>query len=255
MVFCLVALFCGSSIAQGERPDSPLSRAAADLSLAITDTIPGGLDVPPPDFIEVEKEPAVISKKDPVYPELALRAGIEGKVWVKVWVDTKGRARMVSVLKSDNEIFNHSAIEAAKQFVFTPAYLHGNPVSVWVSIPFKFKLGAEAGEIAKNFQHLRSSLEHPTVIIISGPKQLKSQINYPARSIEGRIEGAVYATVSLSEEQTISEIRITKSLDKYCDMAVMSGIANHDFAADKDLPELKGGGSISVVVQFILPEK
>jgi TonB family protein len=255
MLFCVVALFCGSSIAQDERPDSPLSRAAADLSLATTDTIPGGFDAPPPDFVEVEKEPTIISRKDPVYPELALRAGIEGKVWVKVWVDTKGRARTVSVLKSDNDVFNYSAVEAAKQFLFTPAYLHGKPVSVWVSIPFKFKMGAEAGEIAKNFQNLRSSLKHPTVLIISGPKQLENQINYPDLSITGRVEGAVYATVGLSEERTVSEIRITKSLDKYCDMAVMSGIANHDFAADKDLPDLKGGGSISVVVQFILPHK
>jgi len=252
-VSCLLVLFWGPSFGQEETAISALHRAGADLSFATNDTIPRGSDIPPPDFIEVDKEPTVISRKDAVYPELAQRAGIEGKVWVKVWVDTKGRARNVVVLKSDNEVFNQSAVEAAKQFVFTPASLHGKPVSVWVSIPFKFKMGEEAGAIAKNFKTLRSSLKHPTVLIISGPKQLESQIHYPDLSIHGRVEGAVYATATLSEERTISEIRITKSLDKYCDMAVMSGIASYDFAADKELPATSGGTSISIVVQFILP--
>ncbi|GAG02318.1 unnamed protein product, partial [marine sediment metagenome] len=32
------------------------------------------------------------------------------------------------------------AVKAAMSFVFTPAYMNNGPVSVWVSIPFKFKL-------------------------------------------------------------------------------------------------------------------
>ncbi|MEW6511588.1 MAG: TonB family protein [Bacteroidota bacterium] len=97
-------------------------------------------DAPPADFVAVEKEPVVVKKVEPKYPELAMRAGLEGKVWVKIWVDKEGRAKQVVVLKSDAEIFNEPAIEAAKQFVFTPAYMNNGPVSVWVSVPFKFKL-------------------------------------------------------------------------------------------------------------------
>jgi len=44
------------------------------------------------------------------------------------------------VLKSDAEIFNEPAVEAAKQWLFTPAYMNNGPVAVWVSIPFRFKL-------------------------------------------------------------------------------------------------------------------
>lgn len=97
-------------------------------------------DGPPADFVAVEKEPVVVRKVEPKYPELAMRAGLEGKVWVKIWVDKEGKAKQVVVLKSDAEIFNEAAIEAAKQFVFTPAYMNNGPVSVWVSVPFKFKL-------------------------------------------------------------------------------------------------------------------
>lgn len=97
-------------------------------------------DAPPADFVPVEKEPVIIKKIEPKYPELAMRAGLEGKVWVKIWVDKEGRPKQVVVLKSDAEIFNEPAVEAAKQFVFTPAYMNNGPVAVWVSVPFKFKL-------------------------------------------------------------------------------------------------------------------
>ena len=69
-----------------------------------------------------------------------MRAALEGKVWVKIWVDKEGKPREVVVFKSDAEIFNEPAITAAKQFLFTPAYMNNGPVSVWVSVPFNFKL-------------------------------------------------------------------------------------------------------------------
>jgi protein TonB len=97
-------------------------------------------DEPPADFVPVEKEPVVVKKVEPKYPELAMRAGLEGKVWVKIWVDKEGKPKQVIVLKSDAEIFNEPSVEAAKQFVFTPAYMNNGPVAVWVSVPFKFKL-------------------------------------------------------------------------------------------------------------------
>lgn len=97
-------------------------------------------DAPPADFVPVEKEPVAIKKVEPKYPDLAMRAGLEGKVWVKIWVDKEGKAKQVVILKSDAEIFNEPAVEAAKQWVFTPAYMNNGPVAVWVSIPFRFKL-------------------------------------------------------------------------------------------------------------------
>ena len=97
-------------------------------------------DAPPADFVAVEKEPVVVKKVEPKYPELAMRAGLEGKVWVKIWVDKEGKPKQVVILKSDAEIFNEPSVEAAKQFLFTPAYMNNGPVSVWVSVPFKFKL-------------------------------------------------------------------------------------------------------------------
>lgn len=95
---------------------------------------------PPPDFVPVEKEPQIVKQVIPKYPELAQRAGIEGRVIVKIWVDKDGKPHKAIVLKSDAEIFNQPAVDAAMQYRFTPAIMNKGPVAVWVVIPFTFKL-------------------------------------------------------------------------------------------------------------------
>jgi protein TonB len=119
---------------------APVTGEAAGENVEIQQDIRIDEEAPPADFVPVEKEPQVIKKVEPKYPELAMRAGLEGKVWVKIWVDKEGKPKQVVILKSDAEIFNEPSVEAAKQFLFTPAYMNNGPVSVWVSVPFKFKL-------------------------------------------------------------------------------------------------------------------
>jgi TonB family protein len=95
---------------------------------------------PPADVVECEVEPKVLKSVAPKYPEEALRAAYEGNAFVKVWVDSNGKVRKVVPLKADALIFLDSAIEAARNYLFSPALYHGRPVSVWVSIPFRFRL-------------------------------------------------------------------------------------------------------------------
>jgi protein TonB len=71
---------------------------------------------------------------------MALRAGLEGTVWVKILVDKDGKPKKAVVIKSAVEIFNEPAVEAAMQFLFTPAVMNNGAVRVWVAIPFKFQL-------------------------------------------------------------------------------------------------------------------
>ncbi len=119
---------------------APIGEGTGEGGVQVEQDIKIEDDGPPADFVAVEKEPVVVRKVEPKYPELAMRAGLEGKVWVKIWVDKEGKPKQVVVIKSDAEIFNQAAEEAAKQFLFTPAYMNNGPVAVWVSVPFKFKL-------------------------------------------------------------------------------------------------------------------
>jgi TonB family protein len=84
--------------------------------------------------------PTILKRVDPVYPDSAVRAGVEGKVIVKMWVNESGRVGDVVILKSDAAIFNQPVIDAAKQFLFAPALVNNKPVAVWIAYPFRFSL-------------------------------------------------------------------------------------------------------------------
>jgi protein TonB len=94
----------------------------------------------PKAFVYVEKYPDLVTRAVPVYPESARLAGLEGKVLVRMLVGKDGKVKKVFVEQSTFEIFNEAACEAAMKFVFTPGYMSGGPVAVWVSVPFVFKL-------------------------------------------------------------------------------------------------------------------
>jgi TonB family protein len=132
-----------SLLKPGDPGINGLPGAGGDLT-GEGDGLEAGLTVPdekPPEpFVVVEREPVLINKVAPGYPELAIKAGLEGKVWVRIWVDREGRAHKAEVMRSTAEVFNEAALAAAMKFVFVPAYTTNGPVSVWVSIPFTFRL-------------------------------------------------------------------------------------------------------------------
>ena len=104
--------------------------------------VPGTIEEETPSdiFKPVEKFPVPVVSPAPTYPEVARRAGIEGTVWVRIWVTKEGKAKKAEILKSDSDLFDQSALDAAMHWVFTPAVMNNGPVAVWVSIPFRFKL-------------------------------------------------------------------------------------------------------------------
>ncbi len=95
---------------------------------------------PPSDDVVFDEAPEIVKSVNPVYPDTARKAGLEGEVWVKVWVDNKGGVREVLVTGNSEPIFLQPAINAARQFLFNPAMREGKPVDVWVTFPFHFRL-------------------------------------------------------------------------------------------------------------------
>lgn len=94
------------------------------------------------DFVPVEVEPQVVTKTKPAYPELARKASIEGIVYLDILVDKEGKVRDIQVLKASgtNVGFEQAAVEAVKQWTFTPAIQNGKPVACWLTQPIKFQV-------------------------------------------------------------------------------------------------------------------
>lgn len=89
----------------------------------------------------VDKYPKMIEGATPVYPEIAKEKKITGKVYVKILIDEQGNPQKAIVIKSESELFNQSAVDAAMKSKFTPAVDKGNPVAVWIVLPYKYDLG------------------------------------------------------------------------------------------------------------------
>lgn len=97
------------------------------------------------DFIATEKDPEpnmAQLQKNLVYPEMARRAGLEGKVIIRVLVGKDGKPKpgKVRVEDSSNELFNQAALDAIMKTSFTPAIQNGQPIEVPVTVPIVFRL-------------------------------------------------------------------------------------------------------------------
>ncbi|MGH7552486.1 MAG: energy transducer TonB [Longimicrobiales bacterium] len=75
----------------------------------------------------------------PVYPTVARVARLEGTVILEAVIGTDGTVRDVRVLRSVS-LLDNAAIEAVRQWVFTPTRLNGEPVPVVMTVTVTFRL-------------------------------------------------------------------------------------------------------------------
>jgi protein TonB len=74
------------------------------------------------------------------YPEIAKKAGIEGKVYVLAFINENGSVDDVKVIKGIGGGCDEATIKAVKQTKFTPATSEGKTVKVKMSLQIQFKL-------------------------------------------------------------------------------------------------------------------
>jgi len=89
-----------------------------------------------------DEYPKKISDVKPVYPEEALKQGIQGLVLVEATTDEKGNVVAVKVLpgKNPQPLLEEAAVTAVKQWKFAPAIKDGKAVSVTFTVNIKFAL-------------------------------------------------------------------------------------------------------------------
>lgn len=100
----------------------------------------GNTGLPSPDeYVAYEKEPELVSMKDPAYPDIAREAGVEGTILIRVLVGEDGFVKDMIVIQSV-PMLDEAAAAAAQTAVFKPALQKDRPVAVWMVIPIEFKL-------------------------------------------------------------------------------------------------------------------
>ena len=96
-------------------------------------------------FVAVEEMPEPIGGIKAIhdliiYPEIAKRAGIEGKVYVLAYLNEEGIVVKTEIIKGIGGGCDEAAENAVKHTKFTPGKQRGKPVKVQVMIPIVFRL-------------------------------------------------------------------------------------------------------------------
>lgn len=139
--------------------EAPSDDVLEDIEIASTEIdMEAEIEAPPPPKEEkkvIEEEPtyfvAVEEMPEPiggiggiqskiVYPEIAKRAGVEGRVYVLAFVDENGNVTKVNTIKGIGAGCDEAAMAAVQKTKFKPGKQRGKSVKVQVSIPVIFKL-------------------------------------------------------------------------------------------------------------------
>jgi protein TonB len=97
---------------------------------------------PPPQVVRVGgviREPKKVKDVAPVYPNIAMAAKIQGVVILECQLSPQGRVESVKVLRSVPTL-DEPAVEAVRQWVYTPTLINGVPVSVVMTVTVNFVL-------------------------------------------------------------------------------------------------------------------
>jgi protein TonB len=151
----------GGFVAPVEVPTEIVPEAALDLGIeggvagGVEGGVPGGVvggivgglpDAPPPPptgpvrvGLDV-KEPRKVKDVRPVYPSIAVQGRIEGTVVLECVIDPRGRVVEVQVLEG-LPLLDEAALEAVRQWVYTPTLINGVPTSVIMTVKVRFRLG------------------------------------------------------------------------------------------------------------------
>nr|WP_202603088.1 energy transducer TonB [Vibrio toranzoniae] len=94
------------------------------------------------------QEPVLVTKPSfserptpPNYPRQAVRRGIEGVAIYEVWLDAEGKQIKQALINSSGLlILDNAALDAIKQWKFSPHTVNGRAIAHRVQLPVRFKL-------------------------------------------------------------------------------------------------------------------
>jgi protein TonB len=193
----LLLMVCAQAMAQQEPELTASTQDTRVVSPGIRKP-----DAATSEMIAVDVQPVVKKRGTPKYPPEALTNRVEGKVWVKVLVDTTGRVAETDVISTESALFNAAALEAAAQFVFSPAMKDSKPVAIWITIPFNFKLAEKMeGKDADRTQPGYNLIEKTwSILEAKGPgSEIEQSVQPSAYLIDG--SAFVHLTAALKGDR------------------------------------------------------
>jgi len=123
-------------------PPGSVPAAVGDIAGVAPPSPPLPLEPPRPATVRVAQlpePPHKIVDFRPVYPDLARKARVEGTVILESVLDTSGNVTQLRVIRSV-PLLDQAALDAVRQWKYTPTIYGGRQVSVLMTITIRFTL-------------------------------------------------------------------------------------------------------------------
>ena len=172
-------------------------------------------DVPP----QPVGGPEAIQKKLH-YLEKARRLGVEGRVYVNVFIDENGLVQKTEILKSlGSSGCDAAAVDAIKAVEWESARLKGRPVAAWDGVPVLFRLKKEPAEtFSKKIHGSPPPKTSATPVAYDQPPQpvgglraIQNKRVYPAKAEKLGVEGKVIVNALIDENGRVKETEVLQS--------------------------------------------
>jgi len=160
------------------------------------------------------KPPKLIKKVEPVYPQEAKDAGIEGAVTLEATTDNRGQVQKVKVLKSIPEL-DQAAVDAVKQWVYEPMIIDGEPKGIVFTITCRFSLDNE--KMGKAIEGGVTGKDQKPAVRAMGdikpPKLIKKvEPVYPDDARKAEIQGVVIVEATTDVYGRVVDTKVLRSI-------------------------------------------
>ena len=246
MVPLLVA--AGLAAVEPAPPASPTGNAARTAAPALDATSPG--DAAPSATAAVEAAqvsgpvrvggdvapPVKIRDVKPFYPEAARESNVQGIVIIEAVISSTGEVEDATVLRGV-PMLDDAALEAVRQWRYTPPLLNGDPVSVIMTVTVNFRLnGAQPGITTQPPSGVARAAGVAPASPLPLPDGVGTQVTafpdditrvggeipaprkvfdarpvYPEEARAAGVQGIVIAEVLLDVNGNVSDIRVLRS--------------------------------------------
>jgi TonB family protein len=159
------------------------------------------------------QESKLIYKVVPVYPEKAKREGLQGTVKLTVIINEDGLVYEIRTNPDNNPILEEAAIEAVKEWKYSPTLMLGEPVPVMATVTVTFRLSDSPPALPSSPASAGSMPRRSEPIKVAGDVQESKLIRkvdpvYPSLALKARVQGKIILTVIINEEGFVSDITV-----------------------------------------------
>ncbi len=243
LVLTLGIVACSDSVAPSAQEETAAPEPTAESSTS--DEV----------YVEVEERPdcgGIQALTDEIqYPELARKAGIEGRVFVQFIVDEEGAVTEPTISKGVHELLDEAALAAVKALDCEPGKVRGEAVKTKMALPVTFQLPSDSSSTSASrtdqnengpsvgldqivFPKLSPEQQEQ---IGSGPlftqaarRSLHQGISYPDLVQRAGIDGTVEVSFTLDESGSARNARVTQSVHEALDARALQSVETTTFS-------------------------